>query len=58
MAGLTVATDTDVTDPVEIIYEAPDYFLIVPSASLSEKKVKAVRLNRDWIDGALYVGEE
>jgi len=45
------------TEPVEVIFEAPDFFLIRPPVGLANLKVKAVRLRKDLMDAAFYSGD-
>ena len=50
-AGLQLSEDRKTT--VEIIFEAPDFFLITPTIGTGEK-VKAIRIRKDLIDAILY----
>jgi hypothetical protein len=45
------------TEPVELIFEAPDFFLIRPPDGFADLKVKAVRLRKDVMDAAFYLGD-
>lgn len=52
--GLKAGTDNRLIGPVDVIFESADYFLIAPPFEFSNKKVKAIRINKDLISGSLF----
>ena len=41
-----------------MVFEASDFFMIIPPAGFADDKVKAIRLNKDLIDAAFYLGSK
>lgn len=46
------------TQPVDVVFEAPDFFLITPPSGYPDASVKAVRVSKDLIDGVAYFAEK
>lgn len=44
--------------PLEVIFEASDFFLVAPPPGFNNNKVKALRIRKDMIDAAFYITEE
>lgn len=56
--GLQVASNNRSVGPLEVIFEASDFFLLAPPQQFNNAKVKAIRLNKDLVDAALYISEK
>jgi hypothetical protein len=52
-AGLELS-DRRTVEPIEVIFEAPEFFLISPPQHLKNTEIKAIRLRKEIIDVALY----
>lgn len=44
--------------PLQVVFEASDFFLIIPPQGFSNDNVKAIRLNKELIDAAFYLGSK
>ncbi len=53
--GLELQGDTPRVGPLEVVFEASDFFLIIPPQGFTNDKIKAIRLNKDLIDAAFYL---
>jgi hypothetical protein len=56
--GLQVAPESRKLGPLEVIFEASDFFLIAPPQDFNNKSVKAIRIRKDAIDAALYLSDK
>lgn len=56
--GFQLAEDSRTIGPLEVVFEAPEFFLISPPAGLNNERVRAIRLNKDLIDAAFYLGSK
>jgi hypothetical protein len=54
--GFQPSGDTQKVGPLEVVFEASDFFLIIPPQGFSNEKVKAIRLNKHLIDATFYLG--
>jgi hypothetical protein len=54
--GLQVPAEGLKVGPLEVVFEASDFFLIKPPQGFANVDVKAIRLNKDLIDAAFYIG--
>lgn len=50
--------DSGKVGPLEVVFEASDFFLIIPPQGFANDNVKAIRLNKDLIDAAFYLGSK
>jgi hypothetical protein len=56
--GFQLAPDDRKIGPLELIFEASDYYVVAPPEGFTtENKVKAIRIRKDTIDLALYFQE-
>lgn len=55
--GLNVEEGKRMVGPVKILLEAPEYFLINPPDGYENKKIVAVRLDKEMVEAALYFTE-
>jgi hypothetical protein len=54
--GLPITPDSRTVGPVEVIFEASDYFLLIPPQEfMKEHKVKSIRIRKTMVDGAFYL---
>jgi hypothetical protein len=53
--GLQLPQDNRTVGPLEVVFEASDFFLIIPPQGFTNAKIKAIRLNKDLIDAAFYL---
>lgn len=44
--------------PVEVIFEASDFFLVNPPRDFANSKVRAIRVNKDLIQATLYINDK
>jgi hypothetical protein len=53
--GFQLSEGTPKVGPLEVVFEASDFFLIIPPQGFTNDKIKAIRLNKDLIDAAFYL---
>ena len=54
--GIPIEEGTFRTPPLEVIYEAPEFFLITPPEGFDTKNViKAIRIRKESIDSVYYL---
>jgi len=57
MIGLQSILQERNVGPVEVIFEASDFFLIIPPQEFANSKVKAIRVNKDLFQATFYLRE-
>jgi hypothetical protein len=56
--GLQLLPDSRKIGPLDVVFEASDFFLIIPPQGFGNDNVKAIRLNKELIDAAFYLGSK
>ena len=57
--GLQVSPELRRVGPLEVIFESSDFFVLAPPKERqSGEKIKAIRIKKNLIDAALYLGEQ
>jgi hypothetical protein len=56
--GFQVLPDSRKTAPMEVVFEASDFFLIKTPDGFADNEVKAIRVNKDLIDATFYLGSK
>jgi len=54
--GLQVSAEGSKVGPLDVVFEASDFFLIKAPEGFGNADVKGIRLNKDLIDAAFYIG--
>jgi hypothetical protein len=56
--GIQMEPNSRHLGPLEVIFEASDFFSIAPPLGFNNNKVKALRIRKDMIDAAFYINEK
>lgn len=57
--GLRVGSENRKVEPLEVIFESSDFFTVAPTKDMNpEGRLKAIRINKDLIDAAIYLGKK